>query len=85
MRRLGQLMDAKVVITVSVTKLEHDEFFKENPEQRDARLFVKTASVKTAEALYCAEGQGSSFEGSEAALSDALTMALEPLTRSRKS
>jgi hypothetical protein len=84
MRRLGQLMDAKVVITVSVTKLEHDEFFKENPEQRDARLFVKIISVKTAEALYYAEGHGSSFAGPEAALNDALGMALGPLTTNGK-
>jgi hypothetical protein len=81
MRRLGELMNAEAVMTVNVTKLEHDDFFKDNPEQRDARLFVKIVSVQTAEALYYAEGHGSSFEGADAALDDALGMALGPLIR----
>ena len=85
MRRLGRLLGVEAVMTVSVTKLEHDEFFKDNPEQRAARLFVKIISAKTAEVLYHAEGQGSSFEGPEAAFSGALTIALEPLIRNRKS
>jgi len=84
MSRLGQQMRAEAVMTISITKLDHDEFFKDNPEQRDAHLFVKIISVKTAEALYYAEGQGSSFEGPEAALSDALGMALGPLIRNEK-
>jgi hypothetical protein len=80
-RRLGRLMNAEAVMTVNVTELRHDDFFKDNPEQRDARLFVKITSVKTAEALYYAEGHGSSFEGADAALDDALGMALGPLIR----
>lgn len=79
--KLGRQVGADAVMTVSVTELKHDEFFKNNPEQRDARVFVKITSVKTAEALYYAEGRGSSFEGPEAALYDALAMALGPLIR----
>jgi len=82
--KLGRRMGAEAVMTVSVTELKHDEFFKDNPDQRDARLFVKIVSVKTAEALYYAEGHGSSFEGPEAALHDALAMALGPLIRNGK-
>ncbi len=81
MRRLGRLMNAEAVVTVNVTELKHDDFFKDNPEQRDARLFVKIISVRTAEALYYAEGRGSSFEGADAALDDALAKALGPLLR----
>lgn len=81
MRRLGRLMNAAAVMTISVTELKHDDFFKDNPEQRDARLFVKIISVKTAEALYYAEGRGTSFEGADAALDDALAMTLGPLIR----
>jgi hypothetical protein len=79
--KLGRQMGAEVVMTISVTELKHDEFFKDNQEQRDARIFVKIISVKTAEALYYDEGHGSSFEGPEAALYDALAMALGPLIR----
>jgi len=82
--KLGRQMGAEAVMTDSVTELRHDEFSKDNPEQRDARLFVKIISVKTAEALCYAEGQGPSFEGPEAALYDALAMALGPLIRNGK-
>jgi hypothetical protein len=79
--KLGRRLGAEAVMTVSVTELKHDEFFRNNPEQRDARVFVKITSVKTAEALYYAEGRSSSFEGPETALNDALAMALGPLIR----
>jgi hypothetical protein len=82
--KLGRQMGAEAVMTVSVTELKHDDFFTDNPEQRDARLFVKVISVKSAEALYYAEGHGSSFEGPEAALYDALALALVPLIRNGK-
>lgn len=82
--KLGRQLGAEAVMTVSVTELKHDEFLGNNPEQRNARVFVKIISVKTAEALYYAEGRGSSFEGPEAALYDALAMALGPLIRSGK-
>jgi hypothetical protein len=82
--RLGRQLGAEAVMTVSVTELKHDQFFKDSPDQREARLFVKIISVKTAEALYYAEGQGLSFEGPEAALSDALARALGPLIRNGK-
>ena len=85
MRRLGRLMNAEAVVTISVTKLEHDDFFKDDPDQRDAQIFVKILSVKTAEALYYAEGRSSSFEGPDAALSSALSSALQPLIRSQRS
>jgi len=82
--KLCRQLGAEAVMTVSVTELKHDEFFKDNPEQRDARLFVKIISVKTAEALYYAEGRGSSFAGPEAALNDAPGMALGPLITNGK-
>jgi hypothetical protein len=82
--KLGRQMGAEAVITVSVTELKHDEFFKDDLEQRDARLFVKIVSVPSAEALYYAEGQGSSFDGPDAALYDALAKALGPLIMNGK-
>jgi len=82
--KLGRQMGAEAVMTVSVTEVKHDDFFKDNPEQRDARLFVKIISVETAEALYYAEGRGSSFDGPEAALSGALAKALGPLIMNGK-
>ncbi|HTW92845.1 MAG TPA: hypothetical protein VMH22_14230 [bacterium] len=83
-RRLGQSMGAEAVVTVDVTRLEHNDFFKDNPEQREAKLFVKIISVRNAEVLYYAEGQGSSFDGPDAALSGALDMALAPLIQNGK-
>jgi hypothetical protein len=82
--KLGRQLGAEAVMTVSVTELKHDAFFKDNPWQRDARLFVKIISVKTVEALYYAEGHGSSFASPEAALYDAPAMALGPLIRNGK-
>ena len=82
--KLGRQMDAEAVMTVSVTELKHDEFSRNSPEQRDARVIAKIISVKTAEALYYAEGRSSGFEGPEAALYDAPAMALGPLVRSGK-
>ena len=77
-------MGTEAVMAVSVTELKHDEFSKDNPEQRDARLFVKIVSVPSAEALYYAEGQGSSFDDPDAALYDALAKALDPLIMNGK-
>jgi curli biogenesis system outer membrane secretion channel CsgG len=79
--RLGKLMGAEGVMTVNITSLKHDEFFKDSPDQRDAQLYVKIISVETAEVLYYAQGTGSSFEGPAAALSGALDTALGPLIK----
>jgi hypothetical protein len=77
--RLGKLMGAEAVLTVNVTQVKHDEFFKDSPDQRDAQLWVKIISVETAEVLYYAQGQGTSFEGESEAVEGALTVALGPL------
>ena len=82
--KLGRRLGAEAVLTMGVTELKHDDFFKDSPEQRDARIFVKIVSTSTGEALYYAEGRSSSFLGSEQALYDALAMALGPLVRSGK-
>jgi curli biogenesis system outer membrane secretion channel CsgG len=67
------------VVTIRVGTVKHDEFFSDSPEQRDAEVYVKIISVETAEVLYSAQGQSSSFEGAEDALQNAVTMALMPL------
>jgi curli biogenesis system outer membrane secretion channel CsgG len=77
--RLGKLMGAEAVMSINITQLKHDDFFSDSPEQRDAQLYVKIISVETAEVLYYAQGQGSSFEGADEALSSALDTALGPL------
>ena len=84
MSRHGRQMGAEAVMTVSVTELKHDEFSKDNPEQRDARLFIKIVSAPSADALDYTEGQGSSFDGRGAALYDALAKALGPLIMNGK-
>ncbi|MFO7650801.1 MAG: CsgG/HfaB family protein [bacterium] len=77
--RLGKLLGAEAVMLVNVTRLEHDDFFSDNPNQRDAEVFVKLISVQTAEVLYYSQGQASSFEGADDALSGAVQVALMPL------
>ncbi len=77
--RLGKLMGAEAVMFINITSVKHDEFFSDSPNQRDAQLYVKIISVETAEVLYYAQGQGSSFDGPEEALSSALDTALGPL------
>jgi curli biogenesis system outer membrane secretion channel CsgG len=79
--RLGKLLGAEAVMLVNVTRVKHDDFFSDNPEQRDAELFTKIIAVQTAEVLYYAQGAASSFEGPEEAMSGAVNMALAPLTR----
>lgn len=73
--RLGKLLGAEAVFTVNINSIRHDDFFDE-PEQRDAGLHVKLIAVETAEVLYSAAGEGSSFEGAEEALRSALEVAL---------
>jgi hypothetical protein len=77
--RLGRLMGAEGVLVVNVSSVKHDDFFSDNPKQRDAQLYVKIISVGTGEVLYYAQGHGSSFEGAEDALKGALDTALGPL------
>jgi len=77
--RLGKLLGAEAVMLVNVTRLAHDEFFSDSPDQRDAEVFVKMVSVQTAEVLYYSQGQGSSFEGADDALEGAVQVALMPL------
>ncbi len=78
--RLGRLLGAEAVMLVNVTRLRHDDFFSDSPDYREAELFVKIIAVQTAEVLYYAQGQGSSFNGADDALSSAVQMALAPLT-----
>jgi len=77
--RLGRLMGASAVLTIRIGTVRHDEFFSDSPEQRDAEVFLRMISVETAEVLYSAQGQASSFEGAEDALRGAVTMGLMPL------
>ncbi len=71
--RLGRLLGAEAVMTISIGQITHDSFWDDEPAQRDANLHVKIISVESSEVLYTSTGEGSSFEGAE----DALTMALE--------
>ncbi len=79
--RLGKLLGAEAVMIINITKVRHDPFWDDSPEQRDAELQVKIVSVETGEVLYSAVGQGSNFEGAAGALRMALETALYPLSR----
>ncbi len=79
--RLGKLLGAQAVMTVNVTRLRHDEFFSDSPEQREAELSVRIIAVETAEVLYTATGEGSDFDGPDGALRAALDVALFPLMK----
>lgn len=81
--RLGKMLGAEAVVTVSITALKHDEFWSDSPEQRDAAVHVKVISVETTEVLYSATGEGSDFEGAAGALQMALEVALAPLKKGR--
>ncbi len=77
--RLGKMLGAEAVLIVNVTSIKHDDFWGDEPDQRDAELHVKLISVETTELLYSAKGQGSDFEGASGALEMALETALAPL------
>lgn len=79
--QLGRLMGAEAVMTITVTRVAHDSFWSDTPEQRDAELHVKIISVETSEILYSAVGEGSDFEGAEGALQSALEVALMGINR----
>jgi curli biogenesis system outer membrane secretion channel CsgG len=79
--RVGSLLGAEAVMTISITSVTHDDFFSDSPEQRDAALHVKIISVETSEVLYSAIGQGSDFEGAEGALRMAMEIALYGLSQ----
>jgi curli biogenesis system outer membrane secretion channel CsgG len=78
---LGKLAGASAVAVTTVTQLAHDNFFSDNPEQRDAQLYLKIISVETGEVLYYAVGKGSSFDGADQAVTGAFELAVAPLKR----
>jgi len=80
--RLGKMLGAEAVFTISVGSVAHDDFFSDSPKQRDAALHVKAISVETAEVLYSAAGKAGDFEGATGALQSALDVALSPLAGS---
>lgn len=77
--RLGKLLGASAVMTIRIGNVRHDDFFSDSPDQRDAEVFVRIISVETAEVLYWAQGQASSFEGAADALRGAVIVSLLPL------
>lgn len=79
--QLGKLLGAEAVMTINVTRISHDSFWDDEPEQRDAVLHVKIISVETSEVLYTSVGQGNDFDGAEGALRMALEVALIGLTK----
>lgn len=79
--RLGRLLGAEAVMTISLGSIVHDNFWDDEPAQRDASLHVKIISVETSEVLYTSTGEGSSFEGAEDALRMALEVSLIGLTQ----
>jgi hypothetical protein len=83
--RLGKLAGAGAVAVTTVTLLKHDDFFSDSPEQRDAQLYFKVISVESAEVLYYATGQGSSFSGADDAVRGAFELAVGPLIRKANS
>lgn len=79
--RLGSLLGAEAVMTITIGQIRHDDFWDDEPAQRTASLHVKLISVETSEVLYTSAGEGSSFEGAEGALNMALEMSLIGLTQ----
>ena len=79
--QLGKLLGAEAVMTISIGRIFHDNFWDDNPDQRDANLHVKIISVETSEILYTSTGQGSSFDGADNALRMALEISLTGLTQ----
>lgn len=79
--QLGKLLGAEAVMTISIGRIFHDDFWDDEPAQRDASLHVKIISVETAEVLYTSTGNGSSFDGADNALKMALEMSLAGLTQ----
>ena len=79
--QLGGLLGAEAVMTINVTRISHDNFWDDEPAQRDAVLHVKLISVETSEILYTSVGQGTDFDGAEGALRMALEVALIGLTQ----
>lgn len=79
--QLGKLLGAEAVMTISIGRIFHDDFWNDAPEQRDASIHVKIISVETSEVLYTSTGEGSSFDGAEDALKMALELSLTGLTQ----
>ena len=80
--RLGKMLGAETVFTISISSIAHDDFSSDSPEQRDASLHVKAISVETAEVLYSAAGEAGDFGDASGALRSALEVALSPLAGS---
>lgn len=74
--QLGRLLGAEAVMTINIGPITHDDFWDDEPAQRDASLHVKIISVETSEVLYTSTGEGSSFDGAEGALRMALEVCL---------
>lgn len=79
--QLGKLLGAEAVMTISIGRIYHDDFWDDEPDQRDASLHVKIISVETSEVLYTATGEGSSFDGADNALKMALEISLTGLSQ----
>ena len=79
--QLGRLLGAEAVLTINIGQIAHDNFWDDEPAQRDASLHVKIISVETSEVLYSSTGKGSSFNGAEDALRIALEVSLMGLTQ----
>ena len=74
--QLGRLLGAEAVMTINIGPITHDNFWDDEPAQRDASLHIKIISVETSEVLYTSTGEGSSFDGAEGALRMALEVCL---------
>ena len=79
--QLGKLLGAEAVMTISIGRILHDDFWDDEPDQRDASIHVKIISVQTSEVLYTSTGEGSSFDGAENALRMALEISLTGLSQ----
>ncbi|MCK4806190.1 MAG: hypothetical protein KAT09_01015 [Candidatus Aegiribacteria sp.] len=74
--QLGKLLGAEAVMTINIGQITHDNFWDDEPAQRDVSLHVLIISVETSEVLYTSMGMGSDFEGAEGALRMAIEVAL---------
>lgn len=77
--QLGRLLGANAIMSIRIGTVKHDPFFSDSPDQRDAEVFVRIINVENGTVLYSAQGEGSSFEGANDALRNALLTALMPL------
>ncbi|RKX69192.1 hypothetical protein DRP53_08945 [candidate division WOR-3 bacterium] len=78
--RIGKILGADAVMLTQISRVERDEFFKDE-DAYEAIVFVRLIDSSTGEILYYGRGCGSGFGGKLEALVDAVGNALKPLKK----